>query len=165
MRVYWIDTGVLVQNRRTFHRRERVPQFWHWLSDQIDAGRVMMPERVYAEVIKGTDWLVPWVRARREKGLCVYPDAATQARYTVIADYVEGPTKYRDGHQKDKALRGADLWVIAHAQGNKNHIVVSQEERGNPGDNRVKIPSVCDAMKVQCCNTFKMMEHLKARFG
>lgn len=164
MRVYWIDTGVLVQNRRRFHRKERVPKFWEWLSAQIDAGRIRMPERVYVEVTKGTDWLVPWVKARRDKGLCVFADAETQARYSAIADYVETGGKYRDEHQKDKSYRGADLWVIAHAKGNRNHVVVSQEERGNPGDNRVKIPNVCDAMGVECLDTFKMLEVLKARF-
>jgi hypothetical protein len=167
MRVYWIDTGVLVQNRRKFHRRERSKDFWIWIDKQIADGRIKMPERVYAEIVKGNDWLVGWVKARADNGLCVYADKLTQTQYTMVADHVETHPKKRDGHQKDRSLGGADLWVIAHALANKaqRHVVVSQEDKDKgDGDHRVKIPSVCDAMGVTCYDTFQMLDKLKARF-
>ena len=52
MQVYWLDTGFLVQNRRRFHTKARVPKFWEWVEVQILLGRFKMPERVYAEVRK-----------------------------------------------------------------------------------------------------------------
>lgn len=164
MRVYWLDTGFLVQNRRRFHPKPRVPKFWDWLEAQVDVGRFQMPERVYAEVIKGNDWLVKWAKARRDKGLCVYPDQATQEQYRIIGDYIEGAKKYTDGPQKDKSLRGADLWVIAHAKANPTHFVVSQEEKEKDGDVRVKVPSVCDHFGVTCYDTFKLLDKFKPRF-
>lgn len=164
MRVYWLDTGFLVQNRRRLHPKVRVPKFWEWVEAQIEAGRFQMPERVYAEVIKGDDWLVRWARARRDKGLCIYPDGETQKQYTIIADYVESGGKYKDGHQKDRSLSGADLWVIAHAKANKSHFVVSQEDKEKVGDNRVKVPSVCDHFGVTCFDTYRLLEKLNARF-
>jgi hypothetical protein len=91
-----------------------------------------MPERVYAEVIKGNDWLVRWTKARRDKGLCVYPDQATQEQYTLISDYVEDGSRYKLGHQKDKALRGADLWVVAHARANKTTLLSRKKQKKNP---------------------------------
>lgn len=167
MRVYWIDSGVLIQNSRRMHTRVRLPQFWTWLSDQIDAGIIKMPERVYAEVTDGDDWLVDWVVERRDKGLCVFADKAVQDTYTAIADYVEGATKYKHfPHQRDRSFNGADLWVIAHAKQEPDHVVVSQEEKEKAGDGRVKIPSVCGNPKVgvRCYDTYKLLEELNARF-
>lgn len=164
MQVYWLDTGFLVQNRRRLHPKVRVPKFWDWVEEQVEVGRLKMPERVYAEVIKGNDWLVRWTMARRDKGLCVYADKATQDQYTIVGDYVDSGGRYKDGHQRDKSLRGADLWVIAHARANKNHFVVSQEDREKVGDTRVKVPSVCDHFGVTCYDTYQLLAKLKARF-
>ena len=116
-------------------------------------------------MIKGDDWLVRWTRSRRDKGLCVYPDAETQRQYTIIANYVDTGPRYKDGHQKDKSLRGADLWVIAHAKAEKNQFVVTQEEKENvQGDTRVKVPNVCDHFGVTWYDTYKLLDKLKARF-
>src|SRR5690348_12565208 len=106
--VYWLDTGFLVQNRRRLHPKVRVPQFWEWVETQIELGRLKMPERVYTEVIKGNDWLVRWTKVRKDKGLCVYPDKATQEQYTIIVDYIESGTKYKDAPQRDRSFSGAD---------------------------------------------------------
>ena len=59
---------------------------------------------------------------------------------------------------------GLDLWVIAHALASENGIVVSEEDKAKPGDNRVKIPNVCREMRVKCYDTFKMLEEMKAIF-
>ena len=36
--VYWIDTSVLVESHRTYHRFDIIPQFWGWLDQQLDLG-------------------------------------------------------------------------------------------------------------------------------
>ena len=108
--------------------------------------------------------MVKWTKARRDKGLCVYPDKATQDQYRIIGDYIEGTKRYKDGHQKDRALRGADLWVIAHALANQNHFVVSEEKEEKDGDVRVKVPNVCGHFEMTCYDTFKLLAKLKPKF-
>jgi hypothetical protein len=162
MRVYWIDTGVLIQSRHRYHPRERVPKFWSWIDEELDAGRLRMPKVVYGEVIKGKDWLVQWTKDRQNRGLCVAPDRAVHQQYTRVADHVE--LNYRDGHQKDRSLHGADLWVIAHALASQDAVVVSEEDKAKPGDNRVKVPNVCRELNVKCYDTFKMLDELRAAF-
>lgn len=149
------------------HPIDRIPKFWTWLSDQIDAGIVKMPERAYAEVSDGKDWLVGWIRERRDRGLCVVASRAVQDDYTAIADYVEGATKHKHfPQQRDRAFNGADLWVIAQAKQDPDHVVVSEEREESDAGHRVKIPSVCGNPKVKviCYDTYKMLEELGARF-
>ena len=80
----------------------------------------------------------------------------------IPADHVE--LNYRDGHQKDRSLHGADLWVIAHALASENGIVVSEEDKALSWRQPGKDPNVCREMRVKCYDTFKMLEEMKAIF-
>lgn len=127
MKPFWIDTSVLVQSRQKYHTRERVPQFWTWLSAQVETGAVLMPHNAWTELCKGNDWLAEWCKRRSDSGLNSMPDQAIQQMYGKCADEVKKKWA-RVPHQWSRTLDGGDLWVIAHAKCTGG-VAVSEENK------------------------------------
>lgn len=64
-----------------------------------------------------------------------------------------------------KARSLADPWVIAHAI-NENATVVTKEEKVTALNSpKIKIPNVCDNMKVRWINDFQFIEELGVQFN
>ena len=164
MRVYWIDTGFMVQNWHRLHKKPRYPKFWEFVAASIDKGVIRMPKIAYNELMKKEDDLTRWCRDRRERGLCVPIDPDVEEHYRYIAARVEVTRGTR--HQKAKSLSGADLWVIAYARATANSegVVVTQEDPAKKNDYRVKMPNVCRDVGVVWMDTYLMLDDLDPRF-
>jgi Domain of unknown function (DUF4411) len=159
MPIYWIDAVVLIQSSNTFHPFDRVPKFWSFISQQLDAGVIKAPKIVWQEVADGNDWLAQWVQQRREKGLCVAASKSVQAYLGPISAHVVG--KYKP-HQANEFLKGGDPWVIAHAMDSEGIVVTQESPRSIKA--KVKIPTVCKSLGVRCIDTFAMLKELGAKF-
>lgn len=165
MNVYWLDTSVLVESRRKYHTRERVPQFWAWLDKQFRDGVTKMPHRVYKELADGDDWLVEWCKNRQPNGLDVQHDKDIELAYRQLQQFV-GKKYAHVSHQIVEFSRGADGWVIAAAKA-RGGIVVSEEGRAKKNDtSSIKIPNLAkDFANLRWMDTFGMLDELKADFS
>lgn len=157
--IYWLDSSVLIQSRHKYHTKERVPEFWQWLDEKLDAGVIRMPHRAFKEVTDGNDWLVPWCKLRKNKGLDVPKTDEIEAKYKALSAYVSLTYKHTP-RQVMEHLRGADGWVIAYAMA-LGGVVVSEEDRARKNDtSSIKIPNICRAQKpkVPWVDTFGMLD-------
>jgi len=155
---FWLDTNVFVEAKNRYYTFERVPNFWSFLSQQLDEGTVCSPSFVYDELVIYKNHLATWVKARKRKGLCVTIDGHIQAEYKKIADHVA--TSYTQP-KSEEFLTGADPWVVAcalHAGGT----VVTQESTSRT--RKVRIPTICQHFNVACIDTFQMLNYLNAKF-
>jgi len=156
--MYWLDTNVFIEAMNTYYAFTRVSKFWAFLSEQLVAGTICCPKRVYEELTKENNQLAKWVRARKEKGMCVMPSKEVQKRYTEIADHVfTNNSRVRT----EEFLTGADGWVVAYAL-HLGGTVVTQESRSRK--RKVRIPAVCKLFDVPCIDTFAMLDRFDAEF-
>ncbi|HRG07967.1 MAG TPA: DUF4411 family protein, partial [Cyclobacteriaceae bacterium] len=58
----------------------------------------------------------------------------------------------------------ADPWVIAHAMKENATVVTKEEKITAVNTTKIKIPNVCDNMKVRWINDYKFVEELNIRF-
>jgi hypothetical protein len=132
------------------------------MSAQLESGIIRSPKIVYDEVVKGNDWVADWVRTRREKGLSVPASKAVHNHFRPIADYVV----QRWGDRKAREfLLGGDCWVIAHAKEmGDDGIVVTQESKRSI-EAKVKTPTVCEAVGVECITIFQMLDEFDFSFA
>ena len=163
--IYWLDTSVLIESKRKYHKRERLPQFWTWLDKQLRAGVVKMPHAVYKELCDGNDWLVDWCKHRQSIGVNVQHDDAIQTAYKQLQIYVGNKYKHVP-HQIVEFSGGADGWVVAAARA-KGGIVVSEEDKAKKNDtNNIKIPDLAkDFAERKWMHTFDMLDALGADFS
>ena len=134
-RIYWLDANVFIQARNGPCSFQRVPQFWVFLSGQLEQGIIRCPKMVYDEMINGNDDLAAWFKPRRERGLF-------------------------KPHQASEFLIGADGWLIAHAM-NGDGIVVTQESNRSH-KSKIKIPTLCRVFGVRSMDTYRMLDALGA---
>jgi hypothetical protein len=161
--VYWLDADACIQAKHEQNGAfpfSRMPQFWDYLSKQVDNGVVKCPKMVYDEIVKGNDQLAEWFREREDRGLSVNANEDVWQCVTKISDYVV--RKYKDRKSR-KFLAGADMFVIAHAMAmGKDGVVVSHE--GMRRQNAlVKIPALCLDLKVEQIHIFQMLNRMNWR--
>jgi hypothetical protein len=157
--LYWIDADVLIQASQRHYTMKRVPKFWSFMSEQLKQGTIKSTKIVYDEWLSLEDELSKWCRNRKGDGLAIKPSQTVQERYGEVASYVAANWKT---HQMLEFLKGGDGWIIAHAIAGRG-VVVSQESEKRKNA-KVKIPTVCKALNVECIDTFKMLDRLNARF-
>ena len=58
----------------------------------------------------------------------------------------------------------ADPWVIAHGINEKACVVTKEEKVTAINSTKIKIPNVCDNMKVRLINDFQLIEELNLHF-
>jgi len=155
---FWLDTNVLVEAAKRHYKFDRVPKFWSFLSMEIQAGSICSPKAVYDELMPYKDRLTTWVRARKEKGLCVFPNDDVQAHLSKVADFVD--TTYAR-YKSAEFLSGADPWIIAYAL-SMGGTVVTQESSSRK--KKIRIPTVCLHFSVACLDTFQMLDHFGPKF-
>lgn len=158
---YLVDANTLIEAANVYYTFKRVPGFWEWLSVQITDGKVGSASLVKDE-IEYPEELVEWVAEQEAKGFFVdVSSPEIQKQFQRIARWVMSQN-FKPEHQA-KFLNGADPWIIAAAKV-LNCKVVTQEVSGGAGTRKVKIPDVCNAVGVECINTFIMTDELKGVF-
>jgi hypothetical protein len=157
---YALDANTLIQAKNEYYAFDICPGFWEWLDAANGTGAVSSIEPIADELRKGKDELAAWAGARH--GTFFRPlDAAAHAEMTVIAAWVQ-QQDFRDD-AKRVFFAGADPFLIAYAKAH-GLTVASHEVHVEGQKNKVKIPTVCQALGVPCVRTFTMLRELGASF-
>jgi hypothetical protein len=157
---YWLDCNVFVQAKNGPYGFDIAPGFWRWLERQAKDGIVRSPINVYTELQVGSDPLSRWMRnVKKSTKLFVSPDRTVQTRFGEVAVFVQ--RTYNAAHAAS-FLAGADPWVIAHAMDDSG-TVVTHETLGPAGCKQVKIPNVCDSLRVNCLGAYDAFRKLGLR--
>ena len=158
---FWLDSNTFIQAKNGPYGFDIAPGFWKVLDEQSDQGIIASSTLVYKELVeKSTDELAAWARQRKERPLRVQPDKAVQDAFAEIATYVAGrypPT------EAAKSLKGADLWVVAHAKA-KGGRVVTLETLVNSQSQKAKMPNVCAHFGIKPAITSDMLRSLGIKF-
>jgi hypothetical protein len=158
---YLFDANVFIQAKNLYYAFDICPGFWDWMDHvtKADVGSIVF---VCDELRKGGDELAKWANARRtQPWFLKTDDKDTQSAMSAIAAHVANGG-YRPEAQA-KFLKGADPWLIAKASvtGAK---VITHEQPAPGALNRVPIPDVCDAFKVQWGPPYDALRAMAASF-
>jgi len=114
-----------------------------------------MPEMVYDEITRTEDDLSNWLKSS-DIPIRKIDEGVTKCLQDI---YSSNPShKFLVDNTKQRSL--ADPWVIAHAI-YENAIVVTKEEKVTAlNSKKIKIPNVCENMKVNWMNDFQLVSEL-----
>src|SRR5688572_24802980 len=139
-----------------------VPQFWDFLDAEAEKGTIRMSKVTYDEIAVGTDDLSKWLKKRKDRGWCISPSEEVQSLFGAISQHVYNTCK--KPHHAAEFLKGADGWVIAHAWECEG-VVVTEERLTTASATKIKVPNVAKEVGVPWCDTFKMLDTLKAKLS
>lgn len=152
---YVVDTCALTWAFREAYPFEVAPAFWKNLQNGIESGRIISSVMVMKEIQRKDDDLHEWC-----KTVPSFFSDMTQEILNKAKDVVQTcPTMINPFSEKD----GADPFLIAMAWAS-NGTVVTQEQSAS-GRKKLKIPDVCDRLKIKCVPVLQMMKELQWRLG
>ena len=156
---YCLDANVLIQAWQKYYSPKLCPDYWRVLDELGKQDRIFLPQMVYEEITRTEDDLAAWLKQSN------------------IPEYkIDGPVTeaLRDIYSTNPAHQGlvdntrarslADPWVIAHAIKEKATVVTKEEKITATNTAKIKIPNVCDNMKVRWINDYQFVEELNIRF-
>jgi hypothetical protein len=157
--IYCLDANVLINGWKKYYSPRFCPDYWSLLNNLGAEGRIFIPQAVFDEILRTEDDLNAWLKKSRIP-IRKVDGSVTQCLSKI---YAASPIhQYLVDNTKQRSL--ADPWVIAHAL-NENACVVTKEEKVTvPGTTRIKIPNVCDNMRIRWINDFQLIEELGIRF-
>jgi hypothetical protein len=163
--LYLLDANVLITANNLYYSVDRVPEYWEWLAYMAALGYVKMPFEIFEEVKEGPDdaekdLLFAWLRDDvNKKALLLDEEVDPVLVQRVIA---EGYAADLTDDEIEQV--GRDPFLIAYGLAAKGRCVVTVETSAPKKlrQNR-KVPDVCRAMGVDCCNPFEFNRALGFR--
>ena len=159
---YCLDANVLVQAWQKYYSPDICPEYWELLDNFGNDDKLFISALVHEEITRSEDDLSTWLKSSNipVREITENVTKCLNNIYSTNPDH-----KYLVDNVKGRSL--ADPWVIAHAI-DENAIVVTKEEKItaiNKKNNKIKIPDVCDNMKIKWINDFQMIRELGIRFS
>ena len=110
--LYILDANVLIDANRDYYPIARVPEFWEWLAEMGEQGRVKVPEEIYEEVVLPSptrpDPLVQWLKLHAD--ILVLKEAVQEDLVSRVTE--EGYAKDLSDVEIEKI--GRDPFLLAH---------------------------------------------------
>lgn len=162
--LYLADSNVLITANNLYYPIDRVPEYWEWLAHMGSRGHVKLPFEIFEEVKEGPDdmekdLLFAWLQEDANKKALLDEKVDPGLLQRVMA---EG---YAPDLTDDEVEQlGRDPFLIAYGLAAGERCVVSVETSAprKQRQNR-KVPDVCKAMGVSCCNPFDFYRALGFR--
>lgn len=163
--IFFIDSNVFIESRKNFYAPDICSAFWLWFSEECSKNsNIRSITNVLEELDAGRDDLPEWVRQKlpRDFFMSVSNDADIIAERRRMQDVLEERNDYKSAKVRN-FLAKADLWLIAAAKVKGGCVVTN--ERANPEQARIKIPSVANQFGVNCCEIYDVMRTLGVRLN
>lgn len=158
--LYCLDANVLIQAWQKYYSPKFCPQYWDLLNNLGVEERIFIPEIVREEIVRTEDDLSAWLKSSKIP-IRKIDESVTSCLKSI---YSQDPI-HMQLVDNTKARSLADPWVIAHAISEDATVVTKEEKVTAPNSKRIKIPNVCENMKVRWINDFEFIHELGIRFN
>jgi hypothetical protein len=157
MTSFILDTSCLTQAFRVYYPFDIAPSFWEFIKRGIVSGRVIIIDKVHAEICRGNDDLKTWLDTEIAPKDIFHCDAATLTHYASIMKWGNGHQQYNYNAKLDfSEFDNADPFVVAAAKA-LTATVVSQETSAPSSVKNIKLPDVCINFNVPHLDTFSFL--------
>lgn len=157
--VYCIDANILIQAWQKYYSPEICPSYWDVLNELGRRGIIFIPELVYEEIKKGEDDLFEWLK----KSDIPIKKIDGQVTHCLKQIYESNP-KHKFLVSSNGIHSLADPWVIAHAIKEKAIVVTKETKDFFKKQTKIKIPHVCENMKVDWIDDFEFIKKMNIKF-
>lgn len=148
--IFCLDTSALVDAEQSYYPSKYFPSFWSRLDELADEGRIIAPDLVKAELLRGSDALADWCQSH-DRIFVPLSGIQSSMRHVMTRFVAHGG----DATRVDPAAE-ADVWVIALAHDRAATVISHEKPHSDP---RVpKIPRLCTCSGVPCGRLLNVIE-------
>jgi len=157
---YCLDTNVLIEAWQKYYSPNFCADYWNVLNDLGVKDRIFLPQMVFEEITRTDDDLAEWLKKSSIPEYKIDEHVAECLKKI----YAKNPAHERlVDSTKQRSL--ADPWVIAHALKEGAILVTKEEKITAVNTKKIKIPNVCENMKVPWINDFQLVKELNIKFS
>jgi len=141
---YIFDANVLIRSSRIDFEKDKdeLNDFLNWIFSLIKSGVIMIPERVYDEILDGDDLLAEWCK-KDVKKYKTDDSVAAPCLPKVLEAYEAEDAKTIEKIQND-------AFIIAHALACGGTVVTYEKESKATSAINKKIPNICEKLGIPC---------------
>ncbi|MFI2639814.1 DUF4411 family protein [Kitasatospora sp. NPDC018614] len=157
--MYLVDSNVLIEAKNRYYAFDIAPGFWAWLDYAHSNFIACSIEHVRDELVQGGDELADWAQSHHDFFRPI--DAAAATHFTPLTTWASSRS-YTAAAVTEFLTNTADFFLVAYAAAH-GHTLVTHEQSRPDSKKRILIPDACQAMGVDCANTFTMLRSARAR--
>ena len=157
---YLIDTNVFLQAYDATYRIEQFPGFWEWLELEARSGLIASVEAVRSEIHDNE--VAAWVDEKLPTDFFRPLNDNSKSAYAGVAQWVASQSRFVTT-AKAEFLDGADPYLIADAL-SSGRTIVTHEVSARNSKRTIKIPDVCNEMRVATTVPDEMLAQEGAKF-
>ena len=158
--IYCLDSNFFIEAWNKYYSPDLCQDFWNIINEIGKNGIFYIPSQVRDEIFKVDDDLKKWleesnilIKENNEGvGNCLKNIYAADQKHKFLVDSAKG-----------RSL--ADPWIIAHALNDNATVVTKEEKITDPSSQKIKIPNVCDNMKVKWITDFEFIKIMGIKFS
>ncbi len=161
---YLLDANVFIEASRRYYDFAFAEPFWNFLIIKAQFGSIHTIDKVYDEIVIGTDQLAVWMRDKFQDFCHSSQTSEILYQYSSLVNNVQANEQYTQS-AKDEFMEpnNADTWLLAYAL-EHNYTIVTHEVPNPSIKKKVPIPNVCLECDMHYCNTFEMLKGLNFSF-
>ncbi len=158
--LYCLDANVLIQAWQKYYSPELCPEYWDNLIELGKQGKIFIPNAVEDEIIRTEDDLSDWLKQSN-----IPIRQITEPVTSALQSIYRADPKHKFLVDNTKARSLADPWIVAHSIVEGATVVTKEEKVTQLNSKRIKIPNVCENMKVRWINDFEFLREVGIRFS
>lgn len=163
--IFLIDSNSFMEPSNNYYSFDLVPKFWDELEKHMQAGSILILDKVYDEVTNGNDELQEWMSNLNDVDIISHKNPLILSNYSKVLMYLQNNKCYRPSALTEWSNPNvADPWLIATAMSYGYKIVSFEKPNnglniGNPSK-KAKIPNVAEHFGVEVFSLYQMMRYL-----
>jgi Domain of unknown function (DUF4411) len=155
---YVLDANVFIQAKNLHYGFDFCPAFWDWMLAAHTDGKVFSIVGVKSELATGNDDLATWAKAAPTSFFL--PNERGAPAFSAVATWTQ--SQNFDPAAISTFLQIADFSLTAVAKATGYTVVTHEVPAASA--KKIKIPTACAGLSVECIQPFEMLRRERARF-
>ncbi|HOJ50473.1 MAG TPA: DUF4411 family protein [Spirochaetota bacterium] len=161
--IYLLDSNIFITPANTFYRFAFGMNFWNFLVDKAENGKLASLDKVKEEINRCENNLKEWANNYFSNYFLNTKDPKVIQKYSELMRWAESKNNHYTRNAIDEFMKedNADPWLIAFALSKKeNYKIVTFEKFNKDQKNRIPIPNVCKEFNLYTCDLYQMLKDL-----
>ncbi len=147
--LYLLDANVLITLNSTYYAIDQVPEYWDWIQDQAEKGKVKIPVEIMSEILAGKesskakdDRLLKWITQSAIEKALLLDEKVDGDHVSLVIENGYGP-KVTD---TELEVIGRDPFLVAYGMADAENRCIVTTEVSAPKKQRQnrKLPNVSE---------------------
>lgn len=165
MNKYLLDTNFFLDSSLRYYQNDFFPDFWRWLRYAAQNPSIKTIKKVKEELNRKNDFISDFIKGMPKSFFIDETKYLEKYKEVILASQEQEMDFNTSAQEKFAEINRADAWLLAVALAD-GFIIVSNEKIPDKKEKKnIKIPRMCDKLKIQCIDIFEFIKRQELEFS